>query len=115
MQILQSVFARTLIPVFNDEILDEYEDVLHRPKFHFDQGIVRQAMDAVKNVGISKDILHYDGHFPDPDDRVFFEVAWNMYQEDSNTYLVTGNTRHFPKERFVVTPRQLLDLIGRKR
>ena len=31
--------------------------------------------------------------FPDPDDRVFYEVA--LSHDDS--YVVTGNLRHFPK------------------
>ena len=28
-----------------------------------------------------------------------------------DTYLVTGNLKHFPSEHFVVTPRQMLDII----
>lgn len=111
LQILQKVFSKTLIPVFNQEVLDEYEDVLHRQKFSFDRKTVRQAIDAIKKAGISKETLHYDGTFPDPDDRVFFELAWRMFQETHNTYLVTGNKKHFPKESFVVTPRQILELL----
>ena len=113
LQILQYVFARKLLPVFNQDILDEYEEVLHRSKFRFSESLVRNAIDAVINVGIAKEPLHYDGVFPDPDDRVFFEVAWNMYQEAHETYLVTGNIRHYPKEDFLKTPRQLLDIIER--
>ncbi|MGN0363348.1 MAG: hypothetical protein ACI4ET_10960 [Bilifractor sp.] len=30
---------------------------------------------------------------------------------DEDTYLVTGNIKHFPSKPFVVTPRQMLDLI----
>lgn len=114
LQILQYVFARKLLPVFNQDILDEYEEVLHRSKFRFSESLVRSAIDAVINVGISKEPLHYDGVFPDPDDRVFFEVAWSMYQEAPETYLVTGNIKHYPKEDFVKTPRQLLDMIEQK-
>ena len=114
LQILQYVFARKLLPVFNQEILDEYEEVLHRSKFRFSENLVRSAIDAVINVGISKEPLHYDGVFPDPDDRVFFEVACNMYQAAHETYLVTGNIKHYPKEDFVKTPRQMLDMIEQK-
>ena len=36
----------------------------------------------------------YDGEMPDEDDRVFYEVC--LSKEDS--FLVTGNLKHFPKE-----------------
>ena len=38
----------------------------------------------------------------DPKDVVFYEVA--MSKDDS--YLVTGNTKHFPAVRRVVTPQR---------
>lgn len=33
--ILNKLFSGEVIPLFNKEILEEYNDVLHRPKFHF--------------------------------------------------------------------------------
>ena len=32
-------------------------------------------------------------------------------RKSEDSYLVTGNIRHFPAARFIVTPRQLLDLM----
>lgn len=32
-------------------------------------------------------------------------------RKDEDAYLVTGNIKHFPSKPFVVTPRQMLDLI----
>ena len=32
-----------------------------------------------------------------------------MSKEDA--YLVTGNIKHFPTEPFIVTPRQMIDII----
>ena len=29
-----------------------------------------------------------------------------------DAYLVTGNIKHFPAKPFVVTPRQMIDIIG---
>jgi hypothetical protein len=40
---------------------------------------------------------------------VFYEVA--LSKEDS--FLVTGNIRHFPKNPIVVTPAEFLKLIGK--
>ena len=45
--------------------------------------------------------------FPDKDDRVFYEVA--LSKEEG--YVVTGNTKHFPKSPIVVTPAEMMHLI----
>ena len=34
-KILDNLFDRTIIPIYNDEILEEYGSVLRRPKFNF--------------------------------------------------------------------------------
>ena len=34
-QILDRLFSRDFIPMYNEEILAEYSEVLHRPKFKF--------------------------------------------------------------------------------
>lgn len=46
-------------------------------------------------------------HFPDPKDIVFYEVALSK----EGSFLVTGNTKHFPKEPIVVTPAEMLEII----
>ena len=43
----------------------------------------------------------------DTKDLVFYEVA--LSSEDS--YLVTGNIKHFPKEPFIVTPAEMIHII----
>lgn len=47
---------------------------------------------------------------PDSKDRVFYEVVIEKRKTD-NAYLVTGNIKHFPTKTFVVTPREMLDII----
>ena len=49
---------------------------------------------------------------PDPKDRVFYEVVMEG-RKTEEAYLVTGNIRHFPEKPYVVTPRQMLDIIIR--
>ena len=41
----------------------------------------------------------------DPKDIVFYEVALSK----EGSYLVTGNTKHFPKTPIVVTPAEMLE------
>ena len=46
---------------------------------------------------------------PDMKDLPFYEVV--MEKRDDNAYLVTGNIKHFPKEPFIVTARELLEIL----
>ena len=45
---------------------------------------------------------------PDPKDIVFYEVA--LSKEDS--FLVTGNTKHFPVKPIVVTPAEFIKILA---
>ena len=96
-----------LIPLFNEEILAEYKDVLNRPKFKFPSALVKAVLDAITSVGLYMDRTDSGEFFPDPKDAVFYEVA--ISKEDS--YLVTGNTKHFPKSPIVVTPAEMLEIL----
>ena len=44
-----------IIPVLNDDILEEYEDVLRRPKFGFDDRAVRVFLDELKRRAVYTD------------------------------------------------------------
>lgn len=48
-----------------------------------------------------------DGNMPDEDDRVFYEVS--LSKEDS--FLVTGNLKHFPKTPKVITAAQMMEIL----
>lgn len=111
-QILDRVFRGILVPLYNEEILAEYEDVLYREKFGFDKGTVRLILSEIKRIGVRVEAAQSGESFPDPDDRVFFETALAFHHENSDTYLVTGNSRHFPVRPFIVTPRQMINIVG---
>ena len=51
-----------------------------------------------------------DEKFNDPDDAVFYEIALSAIKS-REAYLVTGNIRHFPQKEFVVTPRDMLNIV----
>lgn len=106
---LETLLAGEAIPLYNDEILKEYEDVLHREKFHLPESFIAATINQIKKDGIASERIHSDESFPDPSDVVFYEVA--LSKEDS--FLVTGNIRHFPKNPIVVTPVEFLKLIGK--
>ena len=61
-------------------------------------------------VAVFVDHEHIEIELPDPKDRVFYEVTMQKRITD-DAYLVTGNMKHFPKKPFIVTPREMLDII----
>ena len=99
-----------IIPLVNDEIIAEYSDVLHRKKFRFDRSAVKLMIDTIVRRGIPVDAGPVREFLPDPKDVVFYAVVME-YKNEDDVYLVTGNQKHFPQHPFVVTPREMLDII----
>lgn len=108
--VMELVFDGPIVPVYNSEIFKEYQDVLLRPKFGFPAKVVNDILEGVESRGVCVEAEQFDMRLPDPKDQVFYEVVLEK-RKSENAYLVTGNTKHFPIETFVVTPRQMLDII----
>ena len=106
-QVMEAMFANKIIPLYNDEIISEYEDVLHRAKFGFSEKDVRHYLETMKQAGVHSQRIASSEHFPDPKDVVFYEVA--LSKDDA--YLVTGNKKHFPQAPIVVTPAEMLEIL----
>ena len=107
--VLRAVLQGRIIPVFNEEILDEYMKVLLRDKFHFNKSYIDIIISHIKRIGLKAErVKILDEIFPDTKDIVFYEVA--MSKDD--TYLVTGNTKHFPQKPFVVTPAEMVEILN---
>lgn len=96
-----------IVPLYNEEIFDEYIDVLNRSKFHFSPSTINLYLVIIREMGVPVERIHSNESFLDLDDAVFYEVA--LSKEDA--YLVTGNTRHFPKSPIVVTPAEMMKLL----
>lgn len=106
-KVINYVRLDSIIPMFDDTILEEYQAVLCRDRFHFDINRIEELITLIKNKGINCSRKAVTDYFPDPDDIVFYEVA--MSREDS--YLVTGNLRHFPRNGRVVSPADMIFII----
>ena len=106
-KVLDYLYDRTIVPIYNDEILKEYANVLRRPKFKFPERTVNATLEAIRKGGVRSDRLNSDEELPDPKDIIFYEVALSV----EASYLVTGNIKHFPKKPFVVTPAEMLQII----
>ena len=99
-----------IIPLINDEIISEYYDVLSRDKFRFDQKIVNDFIDEIKERSLFIYPDHYENNIIDLKDVIFYEVVMEK-RKSSDAYLITGNTKHFPVEPFILTPKEMLELI----
>lgn len=106
-KVLNAVLSQKIVPMYNSEILSEYREVLARKKFKLPQRLVSSVINQIEEQGISSERVCSNESFPDSDDRVFCEVA--LSKDDA--YLVTGNARHFPKTRIVVSPSEMLDIL----
>ncbi len=99
-----------IVPLVNEEILNEYVTVLSRPKFHFTKEIVDTVVGEISKRAVFIDAEKLAIDFADVKDKVFYEVVMEE-RKSENAYLVTGNIKHFPFEPFIVTPRQMIDII----
>lgn len=110
-QIIDYVLGNVIIPIYNDVILSEYTEVLGRVKFAFPEGAVVSVIAAIISLGIeSERVATEDPDCGDPDDVVFYEVALSV----DNSFLVTGNIKHFPAKPFIVTPAKMIEIIRAK-
>lgn len=93
-------------PFYHSPIIEEYWEVLRRPKFGFPLAHVTRLIDDIMRVGFAVDInIPSTVPMTDEDDRVFYDTA-NV----SGAFLITGNIKHFPRKRFVVTPSHFLQI-----
>ena len=110
-RVLEAMFDGKIVPLYHQDILAEYDEVLHRSKFHFKEETIRLVINAVKQYGVEVFPQPTGEILVDMDDLVFYEVA--MTKQEEGAYLVTGNTKHFPVKPFIVTPSEMLSIITR--
>ena len=97
--------------LYNNEIMAEYEDVLSRSYLRISPIERETLFDIIRKNGVRADRTNFNSLFIDEDDRVFYEVM--LSKDDS--FLVTGNLKHFPIDPRVVTPAQMLEILEDKR
>jgi len=108
--IINLAFDGIIIPLINKKILDEYRTVISRPKFGLTEDVVEGIISSIEKKGIKVDETSLEIELTDPDDKVFFEVVMEE-RKTEDAYLITGNMKHFPVKPFIVTPRQMLDIV----
>lgn len=111
-QVLGKVLTGEITPVYSNVIAKEYREVLLRKKLGFSRDLTEYLLSAIEKYGILVDPSPSDITLLDMKDVPFYEAV--LEKRNDNACLVTGNIRHFPKESFIVTPRELLNMLNSK-
>lgn len=108
-QVLDALLDGIIIPLYHEDILAEYDEVLHRSKFHFKKETIKLVINAVKQYGVEIFPKPTGEILTDLDDLIFYEVT--MEKRYEGAYLVTGNQKHYPIKDFIVTPAEMMMII----
>ena len=109
-QILRFIANGNIVPVYSDEIVKEYNEVLRRDKFKLPENIIINLLKDIMDNGLKiTDLAEVNETMPDPKDVVFYAVT--LSAQDKDAFPVTGNGKHFPEKPFVVTPSELVEIL----
>ena len=70
-------------------------------------------MDVIKKNAIYLEKGQTLEDFIDKDDIVFFEIVLSA-RSTMDAYLVTGNMKHYPIRSYIVTPKEMIDIIEKE-
>ena len=107
--VLRALLGGLITPLYHPDILEEYDEVLHRKKFSFGEKDIQLIFDTIRQYGIEVDPAPTGEILPDEDDQIFYEVT--MEKRDEDAHHVTGNLKHYPPRRFIVTPAEMLAVL----
>lgn len=85
----------TIVPLYNQEILDVYREVLHRAKFPFSEASIQRILAMIQEFGLTVSPSPTGEILPDMDDLVFYEVVMEKRND----------------EEFIVTPAEMMEIL----
>ena len=112
-RVLDYVFSEIITPVLNKELLDEYREVMSRNKFGFNKSEIDFVLSVLESKSLFFDRTKTFEEFIDQDDIVFYEIVLSA-RSKMNTYLVTGNLKHFPNKPFIVAPKEMVEIVEKE-
>jgi putative PIN family toxin of toxin-antitoxin system len=104
-EITSLVLTKKLIVCYDNKILSEYTEVLTRSRFNFNVELVNDFLEFVKNNGEYVAAEPQKIKFTDEDDKIFYDV----YKSSEAEYIITSNTKHYPKEKNIITPKEFIE------
>lgn len=102
-EVLRRVTERKIVPIYSTALMEEYEEVLRRKKFNFDERDIAMVLSKLRYFGIKEERLPGLTFAPtcgDMDDQAFYDLLLS-----TDAILITGNTKHFPlDDKRIFTP-----------
>jgi putative PIN family toxin of toxin-antitoxin system len=105
-EIIALVLSKKITVCYDNKMLSEYTEVLKKSKFNFDNLLADDFLNFIKDNGEYIIAEPQKIQFDNEDDKIFYDV----HKCSDATYLVTGNKKHFPKEKSIITPREYIEL-----
>ena len=84
---------------YSSAIVGEYEKVLAYKRLKISQEVQEKIIGTIKIFGTEIEPAQSTIPMVDESDRIFYNTA-----QASQSILITGNTRHYPAEEFIMTP-----------
>ncbi len=109
-KVYEAIADGLITPLYHKDILDEYKEVLSRPKFRFSKEKIDAVLELIVKYGLEVFPKPTGEILIDMDDLIFYEVAMEKREDDS--YLVTGNQKHYPVRDFIVTPAEIMEILN---
>lgn len=98
-KIINFLANNAIIPVYSEEIISEYIEVLRRPKFKLSEETISKIISEIKTHGIEvSKLVEITEEMPDPKDIVFYAVTLTVI--DKEPILITGNNKTFSYKAF---------------
>lgn len=106
-RVLELALMGEIVPLYDQDVLDEYLEVLTRKKFKLKEDSIQYIIKTITINGIDTLRTSFLEDMPDEDDRVFYELSLS----EPESLLITGNSKHFPRTPRVVSPSEFLRII----
>lgn len=106
-RVLELALMGEIVPLYDQDVLDEYLEVLTRKKFKLKEDSIQYIIKTITINGIDTLRTSFLEYMPDEDDRVFYELSLS----EPDSLLITGNSKHFPRTPRVVSPSEFLRII----
>lgn len=106
-RVLELALMGEIVPLYDQDVLDEYLEVLTRKKFKLKEDSIQYIIKTITINGIDSLRTSFLEDMPDKDDRVFYELSLS----EPDSLLITGNSKHFPRTPRVVSPSEFLRII----
>ena len=105
--IMKMISEGKIAPYYNAEIMSEYNRVLRYPKLGFTSIRIELHIKRISAKGILLEPEKSIFKMPDEDDRIFYDL-----HKAANAILITGNTKHYPKEDSIMKPAEFMEYIN---